>query len=163
MIRIFWLLLLALIIALSISWVVDNNGLVSIQWLGYEIKTDILTSILLIIMAAMSIFIFAYFLGRLFSINLLQIFRIFSKKREISSLKRAIKEQDIALDLLFDIFVKLESDEGKECKKLFKKFGKLVEKPQLNDYIANQIELKTTKPKAKTKLDHIAEEMMEES
>ena len=37
----------ALLIGSLFSWIIDNNGSIIINWLGYEITTDILTILLI--------------------------------------------------------------------------------------------------------------------
>lgn len=78
MFKTLWFLFIALTVALAISWMLDHNGSLVINWLGYEAKTDILTAILLLLFFAVVIFIFAYAIARIMAIR----FYFFSKKSD---------------------------------------------------------------------------------
>ena len=82
MIKTIWFLLVASIIAASITWLLDNNGSITIYWLGYEAKTDILTAILLIIFFTLSIFVIAYTSARILSVKHLGFTKLFKKKND---------------------------------------------------------------------------------
>ena len=53
-------LLTSLIIATLLTWILDREGSVIINWLGYEVKTGILTAILITIFFAWLIFSLSY-------------------------------------------------------------------------------------------------------
>lgn len=62
-------LFVAAIIAASVAWLLDNNGSVLIYWLGREIRTDILTAILLLIFFAVLVFALSYVVVKIASIR----------------------------------------------------------------------------------------------
>ncbi len=76
-------LLVAIIIALSLAWLLDNNGSITIHWLGYEARTDIMTAILLMIFFAALIFVTTYISTKIFSIKLPEfLHKLKNKKHE---------------------------------------------------------------------------------
>lgn len=70
MFKIFWYVFIAIILTFALSWMIENNGLVTILWQGYEIKTDILTALAVTLIFVLGIFAIIYFLTKLFSIRL---------------------------------------------------------------------------------------------
>lgn len=81
MLKTLWFLFIASIIAASIAWLLDNNGSIVIYWLGYEVKTDVLTAILLTIFFAISIFAIAYYTAKILSIRFPRFPKLFNKKK----------------------------------------------------------------------------------
>lgn len=80
MIRLLTLILIAVAISIGLGWMLDNNGIVEINWLGYEIITDVFTTFVVITIATILIFILSYIIISFFS---LRIFRIFSKNKKL--------------------------------------------------------------------------------
>ncbi len=74
-------LLIAVIIAASIAWMLDNNGSIVINWLGYEVRTDILTAILLAIFCAAVVFVVAYLSAKILSFKLPKFSQILKRKK----------------------------------------------------------------------------------
>lgn len=70
MFKIFWYIFIAIIITFTLSWMLDNNGIVTILWLNHEIKTDIVTALCFGLIFVLGILGIIYFLGKLFSIKL---------------------------------------------------------------------------------------------
>ena len=67
MFRILKFLLIFAVIVACVSWLVNNNGEVVINWLGYEIVTDIFVIIALCALSLFLIFVLAYVLTKIFS------------------------------------------------------------------------------------------------
>lgn len=80
MFKTLWFLFIAAAIAASIAWMLDNNGSIIIYWLGYEVKTDILTAILLMVFFALVIFVAAYAIAKFKSIRFSKLPQLFKKK-----------------------------------------------------------------------------------
>lgn len=74
-------LFVAVIIAAVIAWLLDNNGSIIINWLGYEVRTDILTAILLMIFFTSLVFVIAYFSTKILSIKFPRISQILKRKK----------------------------------------------------------------------------------
>lgn len=82
MFKTLWFLFIASIIAVAVAWMLDNNGSIVINWLGYEAKTDILTAILLLLFFAMMIFVLSYAIARLKAIKAPNFPKLFNKKHD---------------------------------------------------------------------------------
>lgn len=80
MFKIFWYVFIAIILTFALSWMLENNGFVTILWLGYEIKTDILTALTVTIIFVLAILAIIYSLAKLFSIRLPK-----SAKKEVAN------------------------------------------------------------------------------
>ena len=61
MFRIIFLILVAFLTSGLIIWVIDHDGFVLVNWLGYELKTNIVTAITLSILFTATIFSISYF------------------------------------------------------------------------------------------------------
>ena len=81
MFKILRFLFIACAIAISLTWLLDHNGSITINWLGYEVRADILTAILLTIIFALLIFIIAYFSAKILSIKIPYFSQLFNKKK----------------------------------------------------------------------------------
>ncbi|NBV06838.1 MAG: hypothetical protein EBS06_06355 [Proteobacteria bacterium] len=81
MFKILRFLFVACAIAISLTWFLDHNGLITLNWLGYQVKTDILTAILLIIIFTMLIFWIAYFSAKIFFIKIPYLSQLLNKKK----------------------------------------------------------------------------------
>lgn len=49
MFTVFWFIIVLFLSTYSIVWLIDNNGFVVVNWLGYEMQTDVLTTVLITI------------------------------------------------------------------------------------------------------------------
>ncbi len=74
-------LFIAVIIAASIVWLLDNNGSIIVKWLGYEVRTDILTALLLAISFTVVVFAIAYFSAKVLSVKIPQITQFLKRKK----------------------------------------------------------------------------------
>lgn len=81
MLKTLWFLFIASILAASITWMLDHNGSITINWLGYEAKTDILTAILLTIFFTLVVFVIAYSSARILAIRFPRFSQLFKKKK----------------------------------------------------------------------------------
>ncbi len=81
MFKTLWFLFIAAVIAASISWMLENNGSITINWLGYEAKTDILTAILLTIFFTLVVFVIAYTSARILAIRFPRFSKLFKQKK----------------------------------------------------------------------------------
>ncbi len=81
MLKTLWFLFVAVSIAASITWMLDHNGSITINWLGYEAKTDILTAVLLVIFFTLLVFAISYASARVLAIKLPRFSKLFKKKK----------------------------------------------------------------------------------
>lgn len=139
MIAILWFLLIAFLVTTSLIWMIDHNGLVLINWLGYEIKTDILTATLLAVFFTFLIFIFSYFLARILAIKFPNLLKTFFKKTYLKRLEKIILRHHQAFELMTQMLLSLEVNDAKSASDSQKKLAKLVKNSSLNNFFLGKI------------------------
>lgn len=80
MLGILWFLFVAASVSFSLVWLLDNEGMVVVNWLGYQAQMDILTAILLSVFFTILVFIFSYLLTRILAIKFPNFLKLFFKK-----------------------------------------------------------------------------------
>lgn len=135
MLRILKILLLLVVIVISASWLINNNGEVVINWLGYEIVTDIFMIMALVIVSIIFIFVFAYLLMKIFSFRISNITAKFVDRSNAKKLDRAKKDQEVAYEYLTKIMAYLDEQDVKLAKKFYKKFCALVKNKEIIEYL----------------------------
>lgn len=80
MLRTIWILLLAIIITTPLVWLLDHNGSVVINWLDFEVRTDMVTAIIIAAIFTVIIFTLSYLLVRILTFRFP---RLAHKKTEI--------------------------------------------------------------------------------
>jgi HemY protein len=139
MIAILWFLFIAFAITASMVWVLDHNGVVLINWLGYEAKTDILTAIILAIFFTLVIFAFSYLAARILAIRFPNLLKFFFRKTYLRKLEKLVKRHHQAFDLMTQTMLALEVNDKKAAQDLQKKFEKLIKNPSLNNFFLGKI------------------------
>ncbi len=140
MFTILWILFAAAVISFGVSWLADNNGEVIINWFGYQLTTDTLTALFLVVLLMLIIAIFSYLVARIFALNFPNIFKIFFKKTYVSRLETIIKRHNKAFDELTKLLQNIDEKDVRNAKNLRKKFATLVKNKQINDFLSNKIE-----------------------
>ncbi len=135
MLLIIWFLIVAFLLSVSVTWLLDNNGYVVINWLGYQIQSDILTSILLSAFLALIIFAISYILARILSIKFPNFLKIFSRKVYLRRLEKLVKKYQKSFELLPELMLALEVGDKKASKDLSKKLLSLNKNPILNNFL----------------------------
>lgn len=139
MLLILWILFLVLAIASPLLWTLDNSGFVLINWLGYEVKTNILTAILLAIIFTFLIVFLSYLLTKILSLKFPDLLKIFFKKNYAKHLEKIIRKHHRAFELSSQLLLALEVNDQKLAEKLQKEFSKLVKNRHLNDFFLAKI------------------------
>lgn len=139
MFAILWFLFVALLISLSVVWVLDHNGDVLVTWLGYQIQTDVLTAILVISVFTILAFFASYLIVKLLSLRFPNFVKIFFKKSYVSKLEKLVSRHHEAFDVMSNLLLSLEVSETKSAENLQKKFSKLVKNPNLNNFFLGKI------------------------
>ena len=88
MFKIIWFLIWAILISAGISWLASTNGLIVINWFGYEISTDGLTASLVMLFLFLLAFAAAYLLAKILSF----------KDKVLEKFKKPTKPEDKKLD-----------------------------------------------------------------
>lgn len=139
MFAILWFLFLAFSATICVVWVLDHNGSVVINWLGYEVSSDILTALLLTIIFAAIIFAISYLLARILALKFPNLFKLLFKKSYIKRLESLIHKHWQGIDTLQQLLFSLESQNVKESVHLQKKLAILIKNPQLNNFFLGKI------------------------
>ncbi len=139
MLGILWFLFIATSVSFSLVWLLDNEGMVVVNWLGYQAQMDILTAILLAVFFTILVFIFSYLLTRILAIKFPNFLKLFFKKNYVRQLEKAIHRHHQAFDLMANSLLALEAHDHKLAEDLQKKFSKLVKNPQINNFFLGKI------------------------
>lgn len=135
MIRLFFVTLIILAISSSAIWMIENNGTVEILWLGYLVKTDILTSIVILIIAYYALAITFWIFSKIFSINLKKLF----STNKLKALTKLLQKDEQSFDSIFKILQNLENGDNKEALKNHKELVKTSKNLDLNDFLLAKI------------------------
>lgn len=154
---------LAFIFAFCISWLFDNNGSILINWLGYEVKLEVITAIIILIIVHYILVIFSLVWSRIFSFSLSKIFSNWTKERKLKILTKSTEFNKKAFGLVFEIIKLAEEGELNKALELQKELAKFISNKDLSELLLAQIlfkkgELKKSqdifsKLKIATKLD----------
>lgn len=139
MLKTLWFLLIAFAIAASLAWVLDNNGLVVITWLGYETKTDILTALLLSFLFTILIILLSYFVAKILVMKFPNLFQVFFKKTRLKKLEQQTKKHWEGLDVMTQLLMAIETSDFKSLEKLQNKLSTLVKTPGINNFLSGKI------------------------
>lgn len=141
MFAILWFVFVAFSITASLVWLLDHNGLVLITWLGYEVKTDILTAALITLFFALLIFAFSYLLARILAIRFPNLLKIFFRRSYLKRLEKLVHRHHKAFDVMTQLMLSLEVGDKKSSAELQKKFSKLIKNLSLNNFFLGKISL----------------------
>ncbi|MDA0902157.1 MAG: hypothetical protein O3B09_01945 [Proteobacteria bacterium] len=127
----------ALIIAICFSWLIENNGMIAINWLGYEVQTDILTAIAILFFTTIAIFIFINIFHSIISFK----FKLprFFKKDVLKEKDKIIKKYQKAVQLLVDVSLALNASDLPRAIKLEKEINDLIDDKNLRKLLEAQI------------------------
>ncbi|MES2961225.1 MAG: hypothetical protein V4694_02465 [Pseudomonadota bacterium] len=139
MFAILWFLFIAVALSTLLVWMLDNNGNVVINWLGYEVQADILTAILMSFLVAVCIIALSYLLTRIFAIRFPNLLKLFSRKSYIRRLEKLVRRHHKAYDIMAQLMLALEVNDEKSAKELHKKFSKLIKNPALNNFFLGKM------------------------
>jgi uncharacterized membrane-anchored protein len=139
MFAILWFLIIASAISVSLVWALDNNGSVLINWLGYEISTDVLTASLIAIFFVAMIFAFSFLLARLLAIKFPNLLKKFFTKSHLKNLEKLVLKNSQAFDLMTKLLLSLEVEDKKTSKDLQKKVSDLAKNQEFNNFCLGKI------------------------
>jgi len=134
MLTILWYIFLVFILTSSLVWIIENNGSIVINWLGYEVQTDILTSLLICAFFLTLVAFISYILTRLLAIKFPQLLRLLFKKSYTKKLEQVISRHHGGFEDLSKLLLALEVDDFESAKKTYKKFSKHIKYKNLNNF-----------------------------
>lgn len=139
MLTILWLLFIAVATSIVIVWVLDHHGYVVINWLGYEVKTDILSAIILAVVITLLIFFISYIATRILAIKFPQLLKTFFKRNYIKRLEKIIIRNQQSNQIIAQLLLALELKDFRLAENLQKKLQKLNKNLQLNNFLTGKI------------------------
>ncbi len=135
MLKILYYTFLVFFASVGISWMLDNNGLILIKWLGYEVQTDILTAVFIVLVGAFLSAILLYVFTALLSIRFPWLMRLFFRRSYTKKLEKIIKRHHNAFDQLAQVMMAIELDDKNSFTKLRKKLFELVKNSSIHDFL----------------------------
>lgn len=126
MLIIFWFLLISLGLASVFAWMLDNQGSVIITWLGYEIKTDVLTALLISAAVVILVAAVSYLAARILAIRFPNLLRSIFKKSYSRRLEALVYRHRKSLDEMIKLLLALEAEHPHNAADLEKKLEKLL-------------------------------------
>ena len=129
----------ALLIGSLFSWIIDNNGSIIINWLGYEITTDILTILLILLFILVMVFAITYLVAKILSFRFPFFLKFFSAKSQSIRNTNLIKKYWQAIDLMPELLVAIEIKDFDSANNYQRKFSKLIKNPNLNNFLLGKI------------------------
>lgn len=139
MLKLLWFILLAFLISVATIWLVDHNGQVIITWLDYEVRTSILSAVILTTAFTLTIFAITYLFAKILSVRFPSISKLFFGKSQIRKLEKLVKKNEKGSQTIVDLLMAMEVGDQKSSKKLQGRVSKLINNPQLDDFLAGKI------------------------
>jgi HemY protein len=141
MFAVLWFLFIAFSITFSFSWLLDHNGDVTVTWLGYQLQSDVLTTIILTSLFSLALFLLSYLIARILAIRFPTLLKFLFRRSYLHHLEKVIKRHHQAFDVMSQALLALEAQDDRAAKKLQKEFFKLTKFAPLNNFFAAKIAL----------------------
>lgn len=141
MLAILWFIFLVVVITSGLVWFLDNNGLVIITWLGYQITTDVLTSTLLVCAFTILISFIAYIFTKILAIKFPALLKLIFKKSYTKNLEKIIKRHNQSFEIMSQLMLALEVEDQDSASKLYKKFSGLLKNNSINNFFKAKLAL----------------------
>ena len=135
MFKLIKLLIILAVFALAATWLINNNGEVVINWLGYEIVTDMLMIVVLTLIFLILIFIIFILFLKLFSFKVNFLKTKFGGKKSEKKLQKIERENEEVMTLLTKILALLDEEEARLAKKEYKKLIGMVRNKNIIEYL----------------------------
>jgi len=141
MFTVFWFIITLFLTTYSVAWLVDNNGSVIVNWLGYEMQTDVLTIIIATIVLTITIVFLASFLTRILAIKFPSLLKFFFKRNYTRSLEKIIARHHQGFDELANLLLAIENHDKKYINIHQKNLQKKIKHKKINDFLLGKIAL----------------------
>ena len=141
MLKVFWYFIVIASFSAFFSLVLDNNGTLIIEWLDYQINTDVFTVILILIF---SFFFFAFLfhlLIRLLSIKFPFFLKTFFKKTYTKKIEQSLKRQLKGYESLTNILLAIQNQDSDLAKFYYQDFNFHIKNKPLNSVLQANIAL----------------------
>lgn len=141
MFTVFWFLLILFLASYSVVWLIDNNGLVQVNWLGYEMQTDVLTILVITIFLTSIIILLASLLTRILAIKFPALLKYFFKRNYTKNLEKIILKHQTGLEDLTNLLLAIEANDDYQKKKFLKNFSAKIKHKNLNNFLNGKLAL----------------------
>jgi HemY protein len=141
MFKISWYVFVIFILSISIVWIIENNGSILINWIGYEIETDILSALILVGFIIVFLVIFLIIISKILSFKFPKLHKFFFKKSYINKLEKIIKNHHKSFDHITNIMIAIEANEIEDAKKIYQDLQKLTKHKYVNNFFAGKFAL----------------------
>jgi HemY protein len=141
MFTVFWFIIALFLLTYSVAWLADNNGSVMVNWLGYELQTDVLTIIIVTIVLTITIILLASLLTRILAIKFPSLLKFFFKRNYTRSLEKIVNRHHQGFDELANLLLAIENHDEKYIKIHQKNFQNKIKHKKINDFILGKIAL----------------------
>jgi HemY protein len=141
MFTVFWFIIALFLITYSVAWLADNNGSVMVNWLGYELQTDVLTIIIITIVLTITIILLASLLTRILAIKFPSLLKFFFKRNYTRSLEKIVNRHHQGFNELANLLLAIENHDEKYIKIHQKNFQNKIKHKKINDFILGKIAL----------------------
>ncbi len=141
MLKVFWYFINIALLSILFSTILDSNGTVIIDWLDYQVSTDVLTVILILIF---SFFFFTFLFNlllRLLSIKFPFLLKTFFKKTYTKKIEQSLKRQLKGYDSLVNILLALQNQDSDLAKFHYQDFNFHIKNQALNSVLQANIAL----------------------
>jgi len=135
MIKIFWYLILIGFFAIVFSLLLDNNGTIVINWLDYQISTDILTASIIIIIAFIFFATFLQITIRILAIKFPFLLKTFFTKTYTKKLEKSLRRQLLGFNSLTDFLLAMQNKNYQLAKSAYQDFSFHIKNKQLNNIL----------------------------
>jgi uncharacterized membrane-anchored protein len=135
MIKIFWYLILIGFFAIIFSLLLDNNGTIVINWLDYQISTDILTASIIIIIAFIFFAVLLQIAIRILAIKFPFLLKTFFTKTYTKKLEKSLRRQLLGFDSLVDFLLAMQNKNYQLAKSAYQNFSFHIKNKQLNSVL----------------------------
>lgn len=142
MFKISWYVFVIFILSVSIVWIIENNGTILINWIGYEIETDIFSALLLFTFFVVFFVLLILVITKLLSFKFPKLYKLFFKRSYVKKLEKIIKNHHKAFDNITNIMIAIEANEIEDAKKIFNNLQKNTKHKLLNNFFIGKFALK---------------------
>lgn len=139
MFTVFWFIIALFLSTYSIAWLIENNGSVVVNWLGYEMQTDVLTIILLTFFLTLLLIFLVSIFTRILAIKFPALLKFFFKRNYTKSLEKIIKKYHKSFDDLSSLLLALEVSDKKYIDLHYKNLAKNFKHKKINDFFQAKI------------------------
>ncbi len=132
MLKIFWYFIVIASLSIFFSVILDNNGKIVIEWLDYQVSTDVFSAILILILSFFFFTFIFHLLLRFLAIKFPFLLKTFFKKTYTKRIEQSLKRQLKGFDSLTNILLALQNENYDLAKFHYQDFNFHIKNQDLN-------------------------------